>query len=346
MSRSPILIWGAGAIGGTVGAYLQRAGDPVHFVDRAADHVAAIGRDGLQITGPIEEFRVRAPASTPANLKGRFDTVFLCTKAPDTPSAVELLKPFVAEDGCVVSLQNGLNEQVIAAKLGEKRTIGAFINFGADYMSPGVVQYAGRGAVVIGEIDGKTTPRVENLHRLLKKFDERAVLTANIWGYLWSKLAYGALLFATALTNDSIGDCLASPRHRPLLIALAREVEGVAVASGVRLESFDGFDPSAFLPQASEADAAESLDALVAFNRRSAKTHSGIWRDLAVRKRKTEVEAQLGPVAKAAAARKIATPLTLRLIELIHDIEDGRRPLDWMTLDALASALPARGSAA
>ena len=342
----PILIWGAGAIGGTVGAYLQRAGESVHFVDRAADHVAAINKDGLQITGPIEEFRVKATASTPADLKSRFDTVFLCTKAPDTAAAVEVLAPFVADAGCVVSLQNGLNEQVIAAKLGEKRTIGAFINFGADYISPGVVHYAGRGAVVIGELDGKTTPRIQNLHRLLKKFDERAVLTANIWGYLWSKLAYGALLFATALTNDSIADCLASPRHRALLIALAREVEGVAVASGVKLEAFDGFDPAAFLPKASEAAAAASLDALVAFNRRSAKTHSGIWRDLAVRKRKTEVEAQLGPVAKAGAARRIPTPLTSRLIELIHDIEDGRRPLDWATLDELGRALPARGSAA
>jgi len=346
MRASPILVWGAGAIGGTVGAYLARAGEDVVFVDRAADHVAAIAGDGLQIVGPIETFRVKAPALLPADLKGKFDTIFLCTKAPDTAAAVETLAPFVADDGCVVSLQNGLNEQVIAAKLGEKRTVGAFINFGADYLSPGVVQYSGRGAVVVGELDGRTTPRIQRLHKLLLKFDDRAVLSANIWGYLWSKLAYGALLFATALTNDAIADCLASPRHRPLLIALAREVEGVAVASGVRLEAFDGFDPSAFLPNASQADAAASLDALVAFNRRSAKTHSGIWRDLAVRKRKTEVEAQLGPVAKAGAAKGIPTPLTLRLIELIHDIEEGRRPLDWKTLDALAGALPARGSAA
>ena len=342
----PILIWGAGAIGGTVGAYLQRAGDPVHFVDRAADHVAAINKDGMQITGPIEEFRVKVPASTPGEIKGRYERVFLCTKAPDTAAAVEVLAPFVADDGYVVSLQNGLNEQVIAAKLGEKRTIGAFINFGADYLSPGVITYAGRGAVVIGELDGKTTPRIADLHKLLKKFDERAVLTPNIWGYLWSKLAYGALLFATALTNDSIADCLASPRHRALLIALAREVEGVAIATGVKLEAFDGFDPAAFLPRASDAAAAASLDALVAFNRRSAKTHSGIWRDLAVRKRKTEVEAQLGPVAKAGAAKRIPTPLTSRLIELIHDIEDGRRPLDWATLDELGRSLPMRGSAA
>ncbi len=337
----PILIWGAGAIGGTVGAYLQRAGDPVHFVDRAGDHVAALNRDGLQITGPIEEFRVRAPASLPGDLKGRFDTIFLCTKAPDTASATEALAPHLADDGCVVSLQNGLNEQAIAERIGARRTVGAFINFGADYLSPGVVTYAGRGAVVIGELDGKPTPRIQHLHGLLRKFDGRAVLTANIWGYLWSKLAYGALLFATALTDDSIADVLAAPKYRALLIALAREVEKVGVTSGVKLESFDGFDPTAFLPGATTAAANASLDALVAFNRRSAKTHSGIWRDLAVRKRKTEVDFQMGPIVATGAKHSVPTPITARLIALIHDIEEGRRPLAWSTLDALAEALPA-----
>ena len=59
-----------------------------------------------------------------------------------------------------------------------------------------------------------------------------------------------------------------------------------------------------------------------------------------MRKRKTEVEAQLGPIVEAGRRHGIATPLTSRLIELIHDIEDGRRPLDWTTLDALDDALP------
>jgi 2-dehydropantoate 2-reductase len=343
MTSSPVLIWGAGAIGGTVGAYLRRAGEPVLFVDRSADHVAAIAGQGLEITGPIAEFKVDADAKLPADLAGRFERVFLCVKAHDTPAAVEALAPFLTEDGYVLSLQNGLNEQVIAARVGQARTIGAFINFGADYLSPGVVHYGGRGAVVLGELDGRMTPRLDELHRLMRRFEERAIVTGNIWGYLWGKLAYGALLFATALTDASIADCLASPRHRPLLIALGREVARVGAATGRKLEAFDGFDPAAFAPGASTADGAASLDALVAFNRRSAKTHSGIWRDLAVRKRKTEVEAQLGPVVRAAAELGLAAPLTARLIELIHDIENGARPLDWSTLDALGAAM---GSAA
>jgi 2-dehydropantoate 2-reductase len=337
MSAPPILVWGAGAIGGTVGAYLRRAGETVLFVDKVAEHVAAINRDGLAINGPIAEFTVRAEARTPAQLEGRFDRVLLCVKSHDTAAAVPSLAPHLASDGYVVSLQNGLNEQVIAAGVGAARTIGAFVNFGADYLSPGVVHYGGRGAVVLGELDGKITPRLAELHRLMLQFDDRAITTGNIWGYLWSKLGYGALLFATALTDASIADCLASPAHRPVLVALGREVAGIATAAGIRLESFNGFDPAAFRPGASDAAAAASIDELVAFNRRSAKTHSGIWRDLAVRKRKTEIDAQLGPVVATAAAHGLAAPLSARLIELIHDIEEGRRPLAWSTLDALAA---------
>ncbi len=123
-------------------------------------------------------------------------------------------------------------------------------------------------------------------------------------------------------------------------MALGREVEAVGVTAGVKLEAFDGFDPTAFLPGATAAAANASLDALVAFNRRSAKTHSGIWRDLAVRKRKTEVDFQMGPIVATGAKHKMATPITARLIALIHDIEDGNRPLDWSTLDALGEVLP------
>src|SRR5262249_4194080 len=159
----------------------------------------------------------------------------------------------------------------------------------------------------------------------LRVFEDRAVLTRNIWGYLWGKLAYGAMLFATALTNASIADCLASPRHRPIFIALAREPLAVAAARDVVPDPFDGFDPAAFRPGAGDTAAIDSLDKLVAFNRRSAKTHSGIWRDLAVRRRRTEAEAQLGPIVELGRQHGVATPLTRRVIELIHDVEEGRR---------------------
>ena len=165
-----------------------------------------------------------------------------------------------------------------------------------------------------------------------------AIATPNIWGYLWGKEAYGAMLFATALTNESIADALAMPAYRHLYIALAREMLAVAAARGVRPESFDGFDPAAYLTTAPTGAAEQSLDALVAHNRRSAKSHSGIWRDLAVRKRPTEVDAQLGIVVTLGAEAGVPTPLTARLVALIHEIERGERPQSLDALDALAAA--------
>jgi 2-dehydropantoate 2-reductase len=336
------LIWGAGAIGGTMGACLARAGHDVTLVDTDSDHVAAINRVGLSVTGPITEFTERVPARKPDDLFGAWDTIILATKAHHTERATLALLPHLGADGCVISAQNGLNELLIAEIVGAERTVGAFVNFGADYMEPGVVHYGGRGAVVVGEIDGRITPRAEEIRRAWLDFDNRTIVTANIWGYLWGKEAYGAMLFATALTSESIADALAAPAYRELYIALAREILAVAVARRATPEPFDGFDPAAYLPGAARDAAGRSLDDLVAFNRRSAKTHSGIWRDLAIRKRPTEVDAQIGIVVALGREAGVPTPLCSRLVDLIHDIERGTRPQSLATLDLLAAAVTPR----
>ena len=93
------------------------------------------------------------------------------------------------------------------------------------------------------------------------------------------------------------------------------------------------------MPEASEANAERSLASLVAFNRRSAKTHSGIWRDLAVRKRPTEADAQLGPIVRHGEKLGVATPLTRRIITLIHEVETGTRDLNLYNLDVLLPLL-------
>ena len=331
------LIWGAGAIGGTMGAHLARAGHDVTMVDTVEAHVAAIDSAGIRITGPISAFTARVPAFTPATLRGEWDTIILATKAHHTETAARALLPHLSAAGCVISAQNGLNELIIADIVGPERTVGAFVNFGADYLEPGVILHGSRAAVVVGEIDGRITQRAMAIRDAWLDFDDRAIVTPNIWGYLWGKESYGAMLFATALTNESIADALAMPAYRQLYTALAREILAVAKARRVTPESFDGFDPSAYLPEAPAGAAARSLDDLVAHNRRSAKTHSGIWRDLAVRKRRTEVDAQLGIVVTLGKETGVATPLATRLVELIHDIENGVRPLSLETLDVLAT---------
>jgi 2-dehydropantoate 2-reductase len=325
-------------MGGSIGAALVRGGVEVLFVDIAQDHVRAMNETGLRIRGPVDDFAIPVRATEPGGLRGRFPLIFLCVKAHHTREALTQLEAHLDGDGAVVSIQNGLCELEISEAVGAERTVGAFVNFGADYLEPGVIHRGNRGATVVGEINGMVTERAQRVHGLLRLFEPRAILTENIFGFLWGKLAYAAILFATALTDGSIADVLAEREHRPLLIGLAREVVAVALARGVTLEAFDGFEPDAFQPGGPMALAEASLDKLVGFNRASAKTHSGIWRDLAVRRRPTEVDAQLGWVVRFGLDTGVPTPLTAAVIDQIHQIERGDRSQTWGNLDELRAS--------
>ncbi|SHJ76345.1 2-dehydropantoate 2-reductase [Palleronia salina] len=329
-----ILIWGAGAIGGVIGAVLAREGHAVHMVDIVEDHVAAM-RDGLRIEGPVEDFVQPLMASTPETLTGQFDRIILAVKAHHTEAALDMALPHLAPGGYVVSAQNGLNERTIAARIGSERVLGCFVNFGADWLEPGRILYGNRAAIAVGELDGQITPRAREIHALLSLVEPDAVLTENIWGYLWGKLGYGALLFATALTPLSMSDALDRPDHRPVYEALGHEVMRLAAAEGISPLGFNGFDPEAFR-RADRAGMAKSLDRMVAHNRKTAKTHSGIWRDLAVRKRKTEVDAQMAIMLDIARPHGLEMPVLARMVELIRDIETGRRAQSPDLLDELS----------
>jgi 2-dehydropantoate 2-reductase len=305
------VVVGAGAIGGTIGARLARDGHDVVLCDADPEHVAAINERGLTIEGPVEQFTTRVPAVSAGELPDGLGAVLLAVKAQHTGDALAAIAPLLAPDGFVVSLQNGVNEPVIAAAIGEARTVGAFVNFGADYLSPGRIFVGGKGSLYVGELDGRESERVARLVRDLPD----AKSTGNILGYLWAKEAYGAMLFATAVSDLSIVEALAEPRYRTLFVRLAQEVLAVAP---VAPEPFDGFDPD---------DLEGSVDRLVEFNRRSAKTHSGIYRDLAVRKRKAET----------AILENLEGPLLQRTLELIHQIEDGGRVCEVSNLELLAA---------
>jgi 2-dehydropantoate 2-reductase len=342
-SRPHFTIIGAGAIGGVVGAHLARAGYAVLFVDRDSDHVAAINTNGLRVEG-ADDFVVRAPAVTPDALVGALrgqspEVVLLAVKAQHTRSALEPAAAVLGEHGVVVSLQNGLNEHAIAARIGAAKTIGAFINFGGDYQAPGQVMFSGRhGEFYLGELDGHITPRVEALATIFRStFLEHVQVTENIWGYLWGKMGYASMLFATAATDETMADALANHRYRPLLANIAGEVVRVADAEGVRCEGFAGYDPNVmrFATPRDWNGIHRVLDQRVAVNRQSLKQWSGIWRDLAVRQRPTEVDAQPGAVVEIGRKHGLTLPLHDRVIEIIHDLEAGRRRRGPEHLDEL-----------
>lgn len=327
-------VLGAGAIGGTVGAYLVRAGESVQFADAARDHVAAMQARGLTIRGYAETFTVPVQAVHVEELQGPLDVVLLAVKAQHTEAAVRAILPQIGPDTVIVSLQNGLCERTISRLVGPERTIGAFVNFSADYLEPGLIHYGSVGAFYVGELDGQISERVQAIAQALRQWGPVEV-TPNIWGYLWGKLGYANMLFATALADETMADVV--DRYRELMVELACEIYEAADREGVRVEPFDAIRPSLYYPRAKQDWQAihTSFDAMIKWMRGSEKTKSGIWRDLAVRKRKTEVDDQIGLGAEVGAAHGLALPLTRRLVAMIHDIENGTRSMSWANLDEL-----------
>jgi 2-dehydropantoate 2-reductase len=307
------LVLGCGAIGGTVAAGLVRDGHDVLVCDADPAVVKAINADGLRIEGPVERFTARPVAIGPDELPARIDVpVLVACKQHHTEAVAALLAGRLAGEAFVVSLQNGLPSAALAAAAGPGGLVQACVNFGADVTAPGVVLRGNRGTFKLGELDGTASARVAALAADIAD----AEATTQVMGFVWGKEAYGAMLFATAVGDLAIHEVLEDPAYQPLLLAVAREVLAQAP---VRPLALDGFDPD---------DLEGSLARLADFNRRSAKSHSGIYRDLMVRRRKTETEAILGALDGF---------LIRRTAELIAAIEDGARTCCRENLDLLAA---------
>jgi 2-dehydropantoate 2-reductase len=289
----------------------------------------------LRLSG-YRQAKLDVPIAAPEEVDWPLRQVLLAVKAPQTLEALQPLARRLAPDGFVVSLQNGLEEYRIAELVGAPRTIGAFLTFGGHYRSPGEIVYGGPGAFRIGEIDGATTPRIVALQHALSAVQPVAV-TDNIFGFLWSKIALGAIYFATATTDSDVTDLYAEARYRTLFGRLAGEVVAVADARGVRLEGFDGFDPTVFRPSATpdQGAIAATWDGQNRYWNAHENKRTGVWRDLAIHKRRTEIDRQIGPVIAFGRERGVGTPGLSRLVAVVEEIEDGARPLGLDNLAAI-----------
>jgi 2-dehydropantoate 2-reductase len=332
-----VIVYGAGAIGGTTGAALARAGHDVLLVDSHAPHVEAINAHGLSVERDGKVTTTAMRAVMPADLGKDLPLVLLAVKSHHTPEALAELVPRLASASTVVSLQNGLSEELIAQAIGAPRTVGCLVNWAADWIGPGRILHGGHGSFVLGELDGRITPRVRELAGLLSALVETPV-TDNIWGYKWAKLIYGALLFGTAIVDAHVYEVVErSDDVQRVLVGIVGEGLAAAEKAGVRVEPFDEFDP-AWYRSALGGDAAagrRAMGSIAAHYRAHTKTKTGIWRDLAVRKRKTEVDGQLGVLVRKGESLGVAMPLTRGLIGIIRDLEDGRRQMDWKNFDPL-----------
>jgi 2-dehydropantoate 2-reductase len=333
-----LTIVGAGAIGGLVGGHLARAGHSILLVDRERDHIEAIQHDGLEIAG-ASPFTVRVAACLPHETRGPIGTLILAVKTLHTREALAPFVPLLDKDGVVVSMQNGLEESKIAAMVGVDRTIGAFLTFGGYYDRPGRIVYSGPASLRVGEIDGRITPRARRLAQVLSDFHP-CEATDNIQGFLWGKLILGTIYFATATVDADVVDILAQVGARRALSAVATEACNVAEALEIKVEPVDGFDPRAVRlgPPGDTRAADAAWAAQIAYWKRGLARRTGVWRDLAVRHRKTEAEFILGALIDAADRAGRPVPRVRALARIIHDLEGGRGQMRWEHLDEIARA--------
>src|SRR3954447_6280828 len=311
-----IHIVGAGAIGGMAGWHMAKNGEDVTFVDRWLEHVEAMQTHGLRITGLRGDQTLAVRAILPDQIDEPLDLVFVSCKSQHTEDAVRRIMPHLTPNSVVVSLQNAMNEEKIAALIGPERVIGALPDYTAALVDPGHLEFTVTGPVYVGELDGSTTPRVLEVQRLLSYLTD-AKLTNNIVGRVWTKQVYGCWIVMTALVDASTRETWASERNRLLSFALVREATGVADAYGIKLEADAYFLPD--LIRQTYPEARRSQIAILGvlsdhLNRRKSavaempdpdyqfvKKGSGMWWDLVYRKRKTETRWIVGDLIERGA---------------------------------------------
>ncbi|MFJ8823139.1 2-dehydropantoate 2-reductase [Streptomyces sp. NPDC102467] len=346
MSSDSYTVVGAGAIGGTLAFSLARAGHRVRLIDTDAAHVAAVRDRGLTVARGEHRESVRVEAATPDAYDGPLGRVLLAVKAQATGAALDWIAPRLAPDGWVVSFQNGFNEELIASRIGAERTVAAFVNIFADVIEPGVILDGGAGALVVGECHGATvSERVRALVADLQSWGP-AVASDNVEGYLWAKAGFGAMLAATALADAPMAELI--DRHPLTMHAVAGEVFDVAHALGVELEAFDAFEPDAFRSAADPAVRRAATVRLTAWLATQAKDRSGIWRDLAVRRRPVEVTTHYAEVFAQAERHGVGAPVLRSVIDGLRELERDPELMAESRLDALdrLAGASAPGSAA
>ena len=328
-------IIGAGAIGGITGAHLARTGHDVTFVDRVDEHLAAIRERGLTLEGR-SNLTVRVGAAIrPEELRAPLGTVLCAVKTLHTTEALEPVIRLLGPQEFVVSMQNGLALYDVAAAVGKDRTLAGCFNFGGHYEAPGRVIHGTTGGFHVGEIDGRMTSRVRELASALSAVQE-CDPTDNILGCLWSKMAMASVFFATALVDADVPDILARPEYHELFADLAAETVAAAEANGVTLIELHGFDARSLRSATRSPAGVDRALAAVAGSFNPLQQRTGIWIDLAVRKRRTEADPQLGRLVAEGRRVGIAMPLNAAVHQLINELESGARGFAWENLDEIA----------
>lgn len=319
-----VAIYGAGSLGTILGAFISKAGVNIELINRNKAHVKALQEKGACIVGTLE-FKQPVVAYTPEEMQGIYDIIFLMTKQQHNAEVVETLRPFLAEDGALVTFQNGLPEVLLADILGEERVLGCTVAWGATLQSPGVCELTSAPDALsfsLGAMSDKRSKHFERVKELLEMMGTVEV-EENFIGTRWSKLLINAAFSGmSAVLGCTFGEAAGPLASRRIVQGLMKECMDVCEAGGIRIEPVQGKDIVKLLNYNNPFKRALSFMIIPIAIRKHAKLKASMLQDIEKGKL-TEVDAINGAVSDYGRKVGVPTPLNDCVVEIIHRIERG-----------------------
>ncbi len=346
MNGPRILVEGVGGIGGILSARLLAGGHDVTLVTGNEPIAAAINDRGLRVASGAGEAVIRARAYASLDDLGKgglFDVALLVMKAHTVVDAARRTVPWLSpDDGYLVTCQNGIVEDDVMAAVGAGRVVSGIVGWGGTMHEPGLYEKTGPGEIHIGEMDGRMSDRVASLGRILECVTP-VVITGNIRGALWSKLAINCIVTTPgALTGQTLGAMLAHRNLRDVALALYREVVDTAHAHGVKLERIAADPMMLYLPAGAGPLRRWAKDVVARFvGQKYGRLRSSMLQSLE-RGRPSEVGFINGYVVGKAKEKGMAIPLNERLVAMIEEIERKERRIEPRNIEELVSLLAPR----
>ena len=328
-------ILGCGAMGMILGAYLNKNGYEIQLIDAYADHVQALNEKGAQVTR-CANFTVPVKAITPDQMEGQYDLVFLLTKQTANEVVLNHLLPFLKADSTVCTLQNGVPEPSVARIIGQERTVGGTLLWGATFIEPGVSELTSditKGDVLfeIGELDGVIGERIRLVADALEKMGS-VMITNNLMGARWLKVMFNSCWSGmSAALGCTFGDLIDNPKASACLSYIAHEGVTVCQALGYEMPLYGEKDMTLLGAIGTEEEFKQSqlmfYDILNAL--RPAK--ASMLQDLEKGKL-TEIGMINGYICDEGKKAGIPTPFNDTVVRIVRGIEAGTFPLSMDNL--------------
>ena len=319
-------IYGAGSLGTVLGAYLTKNGADIDLINRNAAHIAALRKNGAHITGTVN-FTVPVRAMLPEEMTGIYDVIFLMTKQLNNRETVAFLKDYLAKDGLLVTLQNGIPEDGIAEIIGPERTVGCVVEWGATLSSPGecvLTSAPDSLSFHMGAMPGIPQARLEQVKALLEHMCP-VELETNLPGVRWSKLLINATFSGIGtVIGGTFGDVTANPAARDLAADCMKEVIDVGRAAGVVFAPVQGKDILKLFYWTTPVKKAFAKILMPIAMKKHAAIEPSMLQDLKKGK-PCEIEAINGVVCAWGKKTGVPTPVNDWIVRTVLDIQDGKR---------------------